>query len=298
MSELAEIIFCKPVHHYDSYTDFWRLVELSNFPVIRVDEIDITQPGIYVTAPMNGDFEQHMVGDFERWRITGEITGGQIQKQKQSGLPRLAHLILWNLERPSGSKTIDQYNNDNRKLFYGRLVDEIWVSDSVLADETMFRYVILGSDYGLGEISDDKKYDFTHQSVVISRRVSVYKHFGAGQIGENCWPPERDNILKQSKFALNVHQDNHPFCEPLRIALFAAYGLPVVSEMLTTPNPYSDIRMHSYAGLVSGLKQALNDDYEPWKQRGLKLRDKLCDELQFGKMVRKAVYETAGGEWR
>ncbi len=142
MQELTEIIFAKSIHHYDSYIDFWRLVELSNFPVIQANEIDITQPGIYITAPMNGDFMEHMIGDVERWKATGEITGGQIQRQKQSGMPRMAHLILWNLERPSGSAgSIGRYSKDNWKLLHGRLVDEIWVSDQALANESGLRYV-------------------------------------------------------------------------------------------------------------------------------------------------------------
>lgn len=295
---MTDIIFCKPVHHYDSYTDFWSLVELSNFSVIRADQIDLTLQKVYITTPMNGDYMEYMVGDFERWKVTGEITGGEITRQKGLGLRRLAHIILWNLERPSGSAgSIGRYCTDNWKLLHGRLVDEIWVSDSTLANESMLRYVVLGSDYGLGELSEDKKYDFTHQSVAIPRRGNVYKHFGTEQVGQNCWPPERNEVLKQSKFALNVHQDTYPYCEPLRMALFAAYGLPIISETLAHGHIYTDIGTHNYAGLIDGLKQALMDDYNVWKEKGLKLRDKLCDEFQFGKVVREAVKEGIG-EWR
>ena len=170
-----DIIFCKPVHHYDSYTDFWRLVELSNFPTMRVDEIDITQQGVYITAPMNGDYKEHVYA--------------QIERQVNSGQPRLAHLIVWNLERPAGSGSVRQYAKDCFEWYADRLVDEVWVSDPALADETQLRYVTLGSDYGLGEVSDEKQYDFTHMSVEIPRRREIYKHFGETQIGQNCWPP-------------------------------------------------------------------------------------------------------------
>lgn len=279
------IIFCKPVHHYDSYIDFWKLVELSGFDIMPMDKVDITQPGVYITAPMNGDYREHM--------------NAQIERQVSSGLPRMAHMIIWNLERPSGSAgSIGRYAQDNWDILHQRLADEIWVSDSVLANESGLRYVVLGSDYGLGEVSDEKQYDFTHMSVVIPRRASIYKHFGDIQIGPNSWPPERDEVLKKSRFALNVHQDTYPYCEPLRIALFAAYGLPIISETLAPGHPYDEIKMHNYGGLVSGLKQAINDDYEAWCGIGLSLRDRLCNEMQFGKMVRKAVAETAGNEWR
>ncbi len=208
------ITFCKPVHHYDSYIDFWTLVELSDFDIMPMDQVDITVPGVYITAPMNGDYREHMES--------------QIERQSLSGLPRMAHMIIWNLERPSGSAgSIGRYTKDNWDILHSRLADEIWVSDTILANESGLRYVTLGSDYGLGEVSDEKQYDFTHMSVEIARRVHIYKHFGDTQIGPNCWPPERDEVLKKSRFALNVHQDTYPYCEPLRIALFAAYGLPL-----------------------------------------------------------------------
>ncbi len=284
---MTDIIFCKPIHHYDSYIDLWSLVELSGFPIIPMDKVDITVPGVYITAPMNGDYREHMEA--------------QIERQSLSGLPRMAHMIIWNLERPSGSAgSIGKYTQDNWDILHSRLADEVWVSDTVLADESGLRYVTLGSDYGLGELSDEKQYDFTHMSVEISRRVHIYKHFGDTQIGPNSWPPERDEILKKSRFALNVHQDTYPYCEPLRIALFAAYGLPIISETLASGHPYDEIKMHNYGGLVSGLKQALKDDYDTWRNSGLSLRERLCNpqNMQFGKMVKIAIEETIGTEWR
>jgi hypothetical protein len=298
---MTEIIFAKPVHKYDSYYDFYKLAELSKFPIIRVDEIDITKDYIIITAPMNGDYKEHFVGNLAQWEATGEITGGQLLRQRQSGLPRLAHLIVWNLERPSGSGSVAQYVKDSKSWIDNRFCDEVWVSDPVLADEAMLRYVTLGSDYGLGDPDwDNKHYDFAHMSVIIPRRVHVYKEFN--NVAPNAWPwdnPSRDKILKASKFALNVHQDNYPFCEPLRLALFAAYGLPVISERLNSNYPYnSDINTHGYHGLVSALKAALSDDYEQWKNMGFRLRKKLCEDLQFGKMVRKAIKESVGIGWR
>lgn len=299
---MTEIIFAKPVHHYDSYTDLWRLVELSGFPIISVSDIDITDNQIIITAPMNGDYMEHFVGNLAHWQETGEITGGQLKRQKDSGLPRLSHLIVWNLERPSGSGSVPEYALRSKSWIDNRMADEVWVSDAALADETMLRYVVLGSDYGLGEISIEKHYDFTHQSVVIPRRDNIYKHFGKIQIGPNCWPwddPSRDDVLKASRFALNVHQDNYPFCEPLRLALFAANGLPVISESLTSGYPYGDaIHQIPYHNLVDGLKGCLNDDYRRWAEMGLRLRKLMCKNFQFGRMVRQAVSESAGMGWR
>jgi hypothetical protein len=298
---MTEIIFAKPVHQYDSYTDFWTLVSLSNFPIISVSDIDITQDKIIITAPMNGDYKEHFVGNLAQYEETGEITGGQLMYQKTSGLPRLAHLIIWNLERPAGSGSVGQYASESMSwITKHRYCDEVWVSDPALADETMLRYVILGSDYGLGETSEDKQYDLTHMSVPIPRRVQIYKHFKS--IGPNCWPwddPSRDDVLKSSKFALNIHQDNWGYCEPLRFALFASYGLPIVSEILTNSFPYDgDIRQFPYHNIVDSLKVCLKDDYDQWEDMGLRLRKKLCEDLQFGKVVRQAVSESVGIGWR
>lgn len=296
---MAEIIFCKPVHHYDSYQDLWSLVELSGFPIISVSELDITKEGVYITAPMNGDFKEHFVGNLAHFEETGEITGGELKRQKDSGLPRMAHIILWNLERPSGSKILATYNSDCFEWFTHRFVDEIWVSDVQLAGETCLRYVTLGSDYGLGEVGEEKSFDLTHMSVEIPRRVQIYKYFGESQIGQNFWGNERHEVLKKSRFALNIHQDNYPYCEPLRMALFAAYGLPIISETLSNTFPYdNDIVTFAYHDIVAGLKTALNDNYDQWKERGLRLRDKMCQDYQFGNMVRQAVLESTGLIWR
>lgn len=302
---MTEIIFAKPVHKYDSYTDFWRLVELSGFPTISVSDIDITLDQVIITAPMNGDYKEHFVGNLAEWETTGEITGGQLKYQKESGLPRLAHMIIWNLERPSGNGSVGNYAMESKSWIDNRFADEVWVSDAALADETMLRYVVLGSDYGLGEPGGKKKYDFTHMSAASEtpRRPNIYKNFDTRKIGPNCWPwdsnPNRDEVLKQSRFALNVHKDDWPFCEPLRFALFAAYGLPIISERLKSSFPYGDdIVQHGYHGLVDGLKGHLNDDYDRWREMGQRLRKKLCEDLQFGKMVRRAVDERVGIGWR
>ena len=284
---MTNIIFARTRHIYESYYDFWRLVELSNFPTIYVDEIDISKPGVYITTPMNGDYRAHLANEIERL--------------SQLSIPILAHLILWNIERPSGSAgSVGQYAIDNRELIYMRYVDEIWVSDRRLAEETSLRYVTLGSHPKLGYPGIEKTYDFTHMSAEIPRRQTIYKYFGRQSIGYNCWPPERDTILRKSRFALNVHQDNHPFCEPLRFALFASYMLPIVSETVYDGYPYAHddtIIYAGYDGLVSKLKQMLADPYKKWKQMGERCRQLMCYEYEFEKMIRQAVEETVG-EWR
>lgn len=277
---MTDITFVRTRHVYDSYTDFWKLVELSGFLTVYVDEVRPSHDGVFIVAPMNGEWRAH----FDNWDHE----------------PRNAHLVLWNIERPSGSAgSVGQYAKANRELIYKRYIDEVWVSDRRLADEASLRFVVLGSDEGLGEPGRKKKWQLCHMSYLTNRRQSIYKHFDKRVVGPNCWPPERDKVLKGSKFALNVHQDQHPFQEPLRFALFAAYGLPIISETIYDSYPWSDEFMvySGYDGLVGKMRQVLGNDYERWREMGLKARDRMCKEFRFKDMVEEAV-EQSVGSWR
>jgi len=290
---VTEITFLKSVHHYDSYTDFFKLAELAGFPVKRVDELDVSQPGVFITSPMNGDWREHL--------------------RSQADRTRNAHLILWNIERPAGSSgSVGQYGESNRRLMYGqeedgskapcRYIDEVWVSDRQLALETGLRFVPLGSNAGMGRPGqpNEKRYDLVHISYTgPPRRQTIYNHFQKSQVGPNCWPPERDKVLQRSRFALNVHQDNHPFCEPLRFALFAAYGLPILTETVIDAFPYCDRTMQfaNYDHLVPRMRDMLKDDYNRWLAMGQRCRDRMIGEFEFGKVVKEAVNQTVG-DWR
>lgn len=273
-----DIVFAKTRYKYDSYTDFWSLVELSGFDTIYVDEVDISKPYIVIFTPMNGEWRPHI--------------------ENQVGKRHNAHLVHWLLERPSGSGGLHEFARSNRQYLYERLLDDIWVSDRALATETVFRFVVLGSHYGLGEPSHDKRWDFCHMSYLTDRRKRVYDKFSKHVVGPNCWPwdssPSRDEVLKHSRFALNIHQDAHPFQEPLRLALFAAYGLPVLTETITDAYPWHDevCVFNGYDGIEGRLTQMLGNDYARWWDTGQRARDMMCGEYGFGKMVLAAIKET------
>jgi len=276
---VTDITFFKTGHHYDSYDDFWRLVTLAQFPIIKLSDLDVSQPGVFIGAPHNGEW---------------------VHIDNQSDRVRNAHIVLWNIERPSGSAgSVGQYGEANRKLIYRRQVDEVWVSDRELAQETHLEYTVLGSHPQFGRPGGHKTYDMTHMSYETGRRQSIYKHFTREKTGFNCWPPRRDRVLQASKFALNVHQDQHPFIEPLRLALFAAYGLPTLSETVYDAYPYNgDVLVFAeFDHLVERLNQMLADDYEQWRQMGRRMRELMTVEFEFGTMVRKKVDERVG-DWR
>ena len=52
---MTNIIFARPRHHYDSYTDLYRLIELSGYPLIYFDEIDPVSDNLYVMTIVNGE---------------------------------------------------------------------------------------------------------------------------------------------------------------------------------------------------------------------------------------------------
>jgi len=271
---MTEIIFVKTRHHYYSYTDFRKLTELSGFPMCFVDEVDVERDAIYIISPMNGEWRPHI--------------NNQMDKLHN------ARLILWNLERPSGSGGVGSYARQCQQLIYDRHIDEVWVSDRRLAQETRTRFVVLGSDYGLSEPfvpNHEKKYDFVHMSYEVPRRSAVYNSFPLDTIAPNCWPPERHEVLLSSKFALNIHQDGYPFQEPLRLALFAAYGLPILTETMYDSYPWAEgyIIYNPYDGMEGRLRQMLENDYGRWREFGLRARDRMCGDFQFGKMVRETL---------
>lgn len=311
-----EIIAVKTRYHYDPYIDLRRLFELAGFPSCHVDEIDISKPVTYIVSPMNGEYRPHLYNE------------------SMTGKSRFCNLILWNIERAGGgdTKAIGKYTQANwelmghytpeRKAELLRLheekgepppmmyVDSVWVSDRELAAITGLHYAVLGSHPDFGQPGDVqlKKWDVTHISALNGRRSWVlddlskhttYKPDNWNDlISPNAWPPQRDAILQQSRFALNIHQDNGPFCEPLRFALFAAYGLPILSETILDAYPYgSDTMLFTlHHDLPDMMRRLIREDYEQYRRLGMRCREMMTTEFEFGTMVRKAVLETVG--WR
>lgn len=273
----VDIVFAKTRYHYDSYVDFWTLVELSGFETCYVDEIDIAKPRVYIVTPMNGEWVPHI--------------------DNQAGKLHNAHLVHWCLERPSGSGSVYNYAKSNRAYLYARQLDDVWVSDRGLASETMFRFVVLGSNHGLGEPGGNKLYDIVHMSYITDRRARIYNEVveRGGTVAPNSWPWEnRDALMKASRFALNVHKDSYPFQEPLRLALFAAYGLPILTEAMNDAWPWNEdvCVFRGYDGIVGNLFQMIGNPYQRWKEMGLQARDYMCNIHNFRKMVLAGVRDS------
>jgi len=207
---VGDVIFAKTRHTYDSYTDFWKLVELAGYHQCYVDEIDTSTDNTYIVSPINGEYRPH------------------IDNQKEE---RKAKLIWWNLER--GTEDFSDYS------------DEIWASDRAFATASGATFVPVGSNRALKPNQEVKSslYDYCHLSYVSHRRDNIYGNLtkrGLTQ-GPNSWGDERHRVLLQSRFLLNVHQDGQNTIEPLRFALACAYGIPILSEECDDPYPYHDV---------------------------------------------------------
>lgn len=279
-----DIKFVKPSHHYDSYVDYWELVRLAGFAVCSIPEVKLDSETVYVLSPMNGEWEPNILP--------------QVGRAK-----RKAHIIHWLLERPSGCVNVPraqqmiEYVRSNMQLQYDRLVDETWVSDRQLALETGFRFVPVGSDRGLGKPAGrpiGKEYHLAHMSYVNHRRERLYNRMRAvGCIfAPNAWPPHREQIIHQSMFGLCTHKDEYPYMEPLRIAVYTSYGMPIIGETVKDAYPLDGDAWEtvSYAEMPERVVDILNGSHlQKWVDMGKRAQQRMCDDFNFGKVVREAI---------
>ena len=81
--------------------------------------------------------------------------------------------------------------------------------------------------------------------------------------------------------------------------MFAAYELPIISETIYDPYPWSGdtVIFATYNNLVKRTNEVLKSSYGQWHEMAKRARERMCGEFQFGKMVRQAVSESVG-KWR
>lgn len=220
---MKDPVFARTRYNYNSYSDLWMLVELSGFKTCFTDQMDLEADLVYITSPINGEQRPHI--KHQRGILKG---------------PQKAKIIFWNLERPDSHKPeigIEQSIYDIYTEIFQH-VDAIWSSDRWMSG--IFRdkrsiFCEMGSHAGLSLTERPHNgfiYDLSHLSYMTYRRESFFgtlKLMGL-KMAPKCWGAERDAVLHQSKAMLNVHQTEAPICEPLRIAVAAAYRMPYITE--------------------------------------------------------------------
>lgn len=256
---MAEVIFARTRHTYDSYTDFWRLVEVSGYPTCHADEIDPQSDHTYIITPVNGEWQ-------EGWQQ-----------------PR-ARIILWDMEW-----------RDERPEIPG--VAEIWASDKWYAERINARYVLLGSDTRLlptTPVVRELRYDLAVMAYLgpWRRNHLTTNMIRAGlTFAPNAWGEQRHQNLVSSLAMLHIHQhDQFPTIAPLRWALAAAYGLPLISESVADRGAFTGRHFLSseYANLVPFTCRALQE-FHALQEAGASLKHYLCTEHPFRREVEAAL---------
>jgi len=282
--EVKNIIFAHSRYEYGSYTDYKKLVELAGFETCYVDQIDYARTDVvYIVSPVTGELRPHRDGSRDK--------------------PYYARVIHWCLERPGGAGGIADFINGTKAFLNDHYADFVWLSDRGLCEQvadSRCQFVILGSHPDLGQPGykyRERCYDVVHLSYATPRRSAIWARLTDKKIriADNAWGSERDNALRRSKFMVNVHQDDWPVIEPLRFALCAAYGLPMITEEIRNAYPYTRqgpghyCVQATYHDLAEKVCQALEADYAPYLAMGTRMREAMTTEFEFGRQVRLAV---------
>lgn len=253
-------VFVTPHNTYPSYTDFWKLVQLGGFEVLFAEEIDLA----------DGDRTYIFTGP----EGIPDCTGAK------------ARTIFWQLEY-TGDYT-DQPNH--------LTVKEVWSSDPEHARLTDSRFVLMGSHKGLNPSGavNERIYDLAMLAYMTPRRVII-----KDALDEYGWAPdypgygnaERDRVLSSTRLMINVNQFDEPTLAPLRLALAAAYALPVLAEKVPNGKPYKKAIMWSaYSRLASNAKAMLRSGNDEARgDMGRALYTLLCEEHPFFDCVMEAL---------
>ncbi len=249
----ADPVFVFSDKAYPSYSDFRRLVELSGFRSVPISKVDVFSrvPLIVVTPETIGD------------RFRGVS----------------ARVICWQLEYAG-----DYTNN------YAQFGGEVWASDKGWADAHGAKYVLLGSHEGLGKPHVSNAFDATMLGYMTSRRQAI-----KDALPDLLWPPnypghegiQREGVLEATRLMLNVHQhDNAPYIAPQRIALAAAYHMPVISETVADAGSLDgSLITYDYANIPMRVKEILTTT----THNGKILHELLCVERPFRRNVEEAL---------
>jgi hypothetical protein len=257
---MSDVIFARTRHNYDSYQDFWRVVELSNFPIIYVDEIPKSgvSDKVYIATPMNGEW--------------------------QHGIKTDARVIFWNLEWSMYKPTPG--------------VSEVWCIDQWYAEAIGAKYVPVGGHPGLidGERVNGVHYDAAYMAYMIPRRQQI--HYDLEQVGvtlspTGAWGELRHSVLCNSRIYVHVHQLKEvPAVPALRMIVAAAYKLPVIMENVVDRGIFgqSGFMTCEYHRLARFVRRWLDDpNGQKLDDFGYALYSQLCEQWTFRRTVENAL---------
>lgn len=253
--------FVFPPTEYPSYMDLVRLVAMAGYEMVAPPQVHLDDPKrVYIFTGPEG---------------IPDCTSAQ------------AHTIFWQME----------YEGDYADQPHRLTCDELWGSDPGWCARNGARYVLLGSNPGLS-MADEKRisaYDVTMLAYMTPRRQAIRERLGHLRWPEN-YPGHnslrRHQVLLSVELMLHVHQHESatPVLAPLRLALAAAYRLPVICEDVVDRGPYDGAITWwaAYADIPRTVEGFLREPVETGAYRG-GLTDLLCYEMPFKKCVEEAL---------
>lgn len=251
---------------YGSYQDWFRLAELSGYPVIPLSELDPQSDNIYIVTPLNGEWTQGW--DHPRARIIHY---------------ELEYRWDWraSVNEPPG-------------------VAEVWAGDRYYAQQIGARYVPLGSHAGLNQypelpkVSTYARYDaaFMGYRDPPRRARLLHEMESAGlKFAPDGWGQVRSANLLDSRCMLAIHQlDNMPVLPPLRTCIAAAHKLAIITETVADPGFLVGMIDHyPYADLARMLALTVRDPFNRLKEQGEALHHALCEDYTFRCAIERAL---------
>lgn len=281
-----KIVFAHPSYTYGSYYYFRKLVELSEFEVCVIPEIDLTRDVVYIVSPACRQLAMHLMGQ--------QALGGQIR----------AKVIYWNLERPDvpteevGVLPGNAVHAFTKSVLALPGVVRAWVSDRYQASlDSLHQFVVLGSDRRLGAYPSKKKdFHFCHYSYIWGRRQAPMDALRSVLLSppEDALPEQRHSALAGSRSIISIHQTEAPVLEVLRSAWSAAYYLPLICERVADPWPLKLGKhflhlMDPVLGTIQLLAESVIS--ERLEEMGESRWDLLCNKYSFRDCVEAAVRE-------
>ncbi len=260
---MPDIIFARPRDNYDSYSDLWRLITLSGFPLIYIDEIDADSDNVYIFSTPS-----------THWHTGVERVGWPGAR---------ARIIYWNIE---------WYDDVSYHNIPGV---EVWSADKWHADKIGAKYVPMGShpDLPLEPLQDcPKVYDVALLAYYTNRRLEAINWLQGGNISiaPRGWGAERHSVLQQTAIMLHVHQNDGVYTvAPQRWALAAAYKMPLVTEHV------AEVGIFSQSYMMQSDRQHLTTFVRMWRgdhrltDYGHALHQLLCVEHTFRRCVEAAL---------
>jgi len=264
---MSQVIFCKTRyqdHGYQSYNDFFKLVELAGYPLIYVDQIDTSTDNTYIFTPMNGEC----------------VNGWPIGK---------AQIILWQMEW----QITDEHNTPPG-------VTRVWCPDAWFAQKQGYEYVPIGSDVRLCEATDDyipKQYDVSFLSYQTPRRQFITQQCKSHGLtiapNSGLHGYARSVVLLQSRLMMHIHQhDTIPGIAALRWALAATHRMPLLTESVANYGIFNyKYMMQARYGTIAEFAQSLMMDENRYMldDYAAQLYQLLCVEKTFAKVVNANV---------